>query len=127
MRTSFRPAACGCSLRAGAPEPDLTQLSQQQIGVCLLRGVDADEATSLADFDAVLHHRSAAGTEIDFVGARLGQVAVESKYTDDRWGHALQAVRAMGRFGVGASRSGVQWREDGWVVPAPILALILGG
>jgi hypothetical protein len=30
-------------------------------------------------------------------------------------------------FGIIASRSGVDWREDGWVIPAPILAVLLGG
>jgi hypothetical protein len=54
-------------------------------------------------------------------------VAIESKYTDDQWGRAIQVARASGRFGVVASRAGVQWRDDGCAVPAAILALLLGG
>lgn len=115
------------ALRMGTTEPDLTQLNEQQIGVCLLRNVGAKDAISLADFDAVLHHRGTTGSEIDFVGAALGRVAVESKYVDDRWGATIQTVRATGRFAIVASRSAVAWRDDAWVVPAPILALILGG
>jgi hypothetical protein len=36
-------------------------------------------------------------------------------------------MRASPWFGIVASRSGVEWRSDGWVIPAPILALVLGG
>jgi predicted AAA+ superfamily ATPase len=115
------------ALRGNGREPDLTQLSEQQVGLCLLRNVGADDAVSLADFDSVLHHRTATRAEIDFVGARLGTVAVESKYVDDGWSREMQTVRASPWFGIVASRSGVDWRSDGWVIPAPILALILGG
>lgn len=113
--------------RYGGYEPDLTQLNEQQVGLSLLRAVNAGEAASLAEFDAVLHHRTAAGAEIDFVGSALGGVAVESKYVDDRWGRELRTIAASPWFGVVASRSGVDWRDDGWVVPAPVLALLLGG
>jgi predicted AAA+ superfamily ATPase len=115
------------ALRGAGAEPDLTQLSQQQIGVCLLRNVGAEDAVSLADFDSVMHYRTQTGAEIDYVGPRLGRIVIESKYVDDRWGREMQTIRASGRFGIVASRSGVEWRDDGWVVPTSILALLLGG
>ena len=114
------------SIRSGGYEPDFTQLSQQQIGLCLLRTAGADDAVSLADFDAVLHHRTSTGAEIDFVGARFQGVAVESKYVDDRWGREMQTIARSPWSGIIASRSGIEWRPDGSVIPAPLLALVLG-
>jgi predicted AAA+ superfamily ATPase len=115
------------AIRNGYAEPDLTTLTEQQIGLCLLRNVGAEDAISLADFDSVLHHRTSTGTEIDFVGAAMGEIAVECKYVDDRWGRETQTLRASRWFGIVASRSGVEWGERTWVIPSPILALILGG
>jgi predicted AAA+ superfamily ATPase len=115
------------ALRGAGNEPDLTQLTEQQLGITLLRNTGAEDAVSLADFDAVLHYRSVTDAEIDFVGARMGDVAVESKYTDGNWGRELQTIRASRFRGVLASRSGVEWRDDTWVIPAPILTLLLGG
>jgi predicted AAA+ superfamily ATPase len=115
------------SLRSGEQDLDLTLLSEQQIGLCLLRNVGAEDAISLADFDSVLYYRSATDSEIDFVGSSLGEIAVESKYVDDRWIRALQTIHASPWFGIVASRSGLEWRDDAWVLPAPILALVLGG
>jgi hypothetical protein len=94
--------------------------------VALLRSVGAEDAVSLADYDAVLHYRSATQAEIDFVGPRFGNVAVESKYVDDRWGRELQTISHSRWFGVIASRSGTDWRDPGWIIPAPILAILLG-
>lgn len=114
------------AVRGVGAEPDLTKLSQQQVGVALLRSIGAVDAVSLADYDAVLHYRSATQAEIDFVGPRFGDIAVESKYVDDRWGRELQTISHSPWFGIVATRSGVDWRESGWAIPAPILAILLG-
>ncbi len=115
------------SLRSGEADLDFTLLTEQQIGLSLLRNVGAEDAISLADFDSLLYYRSASDAEIDFVGPALGTIAIESKYVDDRWSRALQTIHASPWFGIVASRSGLEWREDAWVLPAPILALVLGG
>jgi predicted AAA+ superfamily ATPase len=114
------------ALRRTGNEPDLTQLSQQQVAVALLRSLSNGSAVTLADFDAVRYFRASTGAEIDFIGPDLGRIAVESKYTDDRWGREMQTIRASQLFGIIASRSGVEWREDGWVIPAALVALLLG-
>lgn len=114
------------AIRGLGAEPDFTQLSEQQLGVALVRSVGAGSAVGFAEFDSVLHYRSATGAEIDFVGRQLSPVALESKYVDDRWAREMQTIRASPWFGVLASRSGLDWREDGWVVPIPILVLLLG-
>ena len=115
------------ALRGIGNEPDLTQLTQQQLGIALLRNLDAAGAADIADFDDVLHHRSRTGAEIDFVGRRLDGVALESKYVDARWGREAQTLAASPWQGVIATRSVTEWRDDVWAVPAPILAVLLGG
>lgn len=114
-------------LRRGGREPDLTQLSQQQIGLALLRSLDTDGTADIADPGTVLHYRSATRAEIDFVSRRFGEIAVESKYVDDRWGRELQTIARSPWFGIVATRSGLEWGDDAWVMPAPILVLLLGG
>ena len=64
---------------------DETALSEQQLGMALLRSSARDGDNSYASFDRVLHHRSATGAEIDFVGPGFGGLAIESKYVDGRW------------------------------------------
>ena len=64
---------------------DETALSEQQLGMALLRSGLRDGHCSYADFDRVLHFRSATGAEIDFVGPDFGGLAIESKYVDGRW------------------------------------------
>lgn len=115
------------SIRGHGREPDLSQLSEQQVGVALLRALDATASVSVDDYSALLYYRHSTGSEIDFVGRGLGHVAVESKYADDDTsGRASQTFRATPWHGILASRSATRWDEAISVIPAPLLALLLG-
>ncbi len=75
---------------------DLSVLSEQQLGMALLRNIESENPGSYVHFDHVLHHRTQAGREIDFVGPGFGGLAFESKYVDEGpWrnttGRTLQA------------------------------------
>jgi hypothetical protein len=115
------------ALRQVGSEPDFTQLSQQQVGVALLRSLDAVAIGDIADYDAVLYYRSRTRAEIDFVGRGMHGVVVESKYSDATTGRDAQTLRASGWQGVIASRSVTQYPEKVTVLPAPIVAVLLGG
>lgn len=112
--------------RGRGQEPDHTRMSEQQVGLCLLRSLASSGAGAIHEYGSVMHYHSATRAEIDFVGRGLGRSAVESKYTDDRWGRELQTIAASPWFGIIASRSGVEWRDDAWIIPAAMLALLLG-
>lgn len=115
------------ALRGYGREPDLTQLSEQQLGLALLRALDATAIGAIDDHDALLYYRSSTGSEIDFVGRRLVPLAIESKYVDDdRWGRIQQAFKATPWSGIVASRSVLQWEEHISVIPAALLVLLLG-
>lgn len=108
-------------------EPDLTQLNEQQIGVALLRALDATATGPVDDYSSLLYYRHSSGSEIDFVGRGLGPIAVEGKYVDDgRWGRVRQTFQAARWHGILASRSAIRWEDTISVLPAPVLALLIG-
>ena len=87
------------------PAPDFSVLSEQQLGMALLRSIDTSSPGSYLDFDRVLYHRSASRTEIDFVGPDLGDVAIESKYVDGRWRTPARTMKSSRWRGIIATRT----------------------
>jgi uncharacterized protein len=113
--------------RGHGREPDLTQLSEQQLGLALLRALGESAVGSVDDFSSLLYYRHSSGSEIDFVGRDLGAVAVESKYSDDdRWGRTRQTFAATRWAGIVATRASAHSDEVITALPVPILVLILG-
>lgn len=105
--------------------PDLTQLTEQQLGVTLLRAREHDEPGTWTDFDSLMHYRSKTRKEVDFVGAWLRHVPFEGKYTEGHWLRETQtAVAAYGRC-VLATRNVLDRDGERIAVPAAILAFLL--
>ena len=74
----------GISDALDASTPDPSALSEQQLGMALLRSFEREHPGSYMEFARVLHHRTRTRKEIDFVGPGFGGIAIESKYVDDR-------------------------------------------
>ena len=106
---------------------DLTILSEQQLGMVLLRNLERRFPGSYVGFERVLYHRTGAGTEIDFVGPDFGGVAIESKYVDDYgWRKAIQTLKASPWKGIVATRGLIDLKDpDVAAVPAAFLAWLL--
>ena len=64
-----------CARLAGDRPQDLTALSEQQLGVALLRNFERHEPGDYVEFSRVLHHRTTTNAEIDFVGPGFGDIA----------------------------------------------------
>ena len=112
--------------RLGVGAPDVGALSQQQIGMALLRSFERDRPGSYLEFDRVLHHRTATRKEIDFVGSEFGGVAIESKYVDGRWRRDAQTLAASGWRGVVATRTELNVEDAGvMAIPASMLAWLI--
>jgi len=112
------------SLRNPAfPPLDLSKLSQQQVGVSLLRAMG--EGDTFLDFSALLYARTATRKEIDFVGPRLHGLPVEGKYVDTYPGRDAQTLEAYAGKGILATRSGVRVTANVVAVPAAFLVLLL--
>ena len=87
------------------PSPDLSALSEQQLGMALWRNIEASRPGSFLDLGRVMHHRSPTRAEIDFVGPDLGEFAIESKYVDGRWRGPARTLQASRWRGIVATRS----------------------
>lgn len=105
---------------------DLTALSEQQLGMALLRGLEHDVPGSYTDFARVLHHRTSTRKEIDFVGPDFGGAALESKYVDGRWRSEAQTLQASPWRGIVATRTELNLDDQQVVaVPTALLAWLV--
>ena len=106
--------------------PDPTRLSEQQIGLSLLRQRESAERGSYIRFESVMYRRTASKSEIDFVGPWMDGVPFESKYVDGAWLREAQPARAaFAGAAVLATRSVVDYDNRARAIPAPIVALML--
>jgi predicted AAA+ superfamily ATPase len=106
--------------------PDDTQLTEQQLGMTLLRAHEASHPGTFADHDALLIHRSATGAEVDFTAAWLGGIPFEGKYTEGAWRRQTQtAAAAFDGKAVVSTRNVIDRDGNRRAVPAPFLALLL--
>ena len=109
-------------------DPDDSQLTEQQLGVLLLRaGGGGPEA--LLEANTVMYERTSSDAEIDFVGPELG-VGFEGKYVDGPWRRSAQTMRARRERGVMVTRTVLDLDErEGatrvWAVPAGIVGWLL--
>lgn len=118
-------ARLAAARRPGAAAPDLTKLSEQQVGMALLRQATRQDPGSYPRFEHVLYYRTATRSEIDFVSGGRSAVPVESKYVDGPWRRDAQTLRAAFGRGIVATRSVLEVDDDVWAVPAPLVALSL--
>lgn len=109
-------------------EPDDSLLTEQQLGLLLLRAAGAGGPEALLEAGVVMYERTASDAEIDFVGPELG-IAFEGKYVDGPWRRAAQSMRAREGGGVMVTRTvlDLDTREGNpvWAVPAGIVGWLL--
>jgi uncharacterized protein len=110
-------------------DPDDSQLTEQQLGVLLLRAAAGPSPESLLKGGAVMYERTASDAEIDFVGPGL-ETAFEGKYVDGPWRRAAQTMRARYEHGVMVTRTVLDLNElkgtpRVWAVPAGIVGWLL--
>jgi predicted AAA+ superfamily ATPase len=112
---------------AAFPAPDSTVLTEQQLGMALLRAAEAATPGVFPSFDQVMYERTPTRKEIDFVGPGLSPVAIEGKYTDTgRWVGEAATVNASRYAGILATRGTLDTSatspDRAWAVPAALLA-----
>lgn len=109
-------------------DPEDSQLTEQQLGVLLLRAAGAGPE-ALLEAGTVMYERTSSDAEIDFVGPDL-ETAFEGKYVDGPWRRAAQTIRARHERGVMVTRTVLDTSEmEGsrrvWAVPAGIVGWLL--
>ncbi len=109
------------------PEPDVSRISEQQLGFALVRRTAAGDPGRYADFTHVMYARSGTGAEVDFCGEPLASVAFEGKYTDSGVARESQTMRTMfGGCGVLATRAKLDRIDKARAIPAALVAYLLG-
>jgi predicted AAA+ superfamily ATPase len=107
--------------------PDITDLSEQQLGVCLLRVIARTDPLIILDEAALMVRRNPnTGSEIDFVGG-LVETPIESKYVSRKWKHERKALDEHYQRGVIATRDILDLSEGIWAVPSGLLAWSIDG
>jgi len=110
------------------PEPDVSRISEQQLGLALVRRAASGDPGRYADFAHVMYARSSTGAEVDFCGEPLGPVAFEGKYTDASVARESQTMRTMfGGRGILATRAKLGRIGEARAIPAALVAYLLGG
>lgn len=108
-----------------AEPPDYTQLTEQQIGIALLRQHESEAPGSFPRFETLLYQRTETGKEIDFAGPWLAGVPYEAKYVEGRWKREAQTARAAYGRGVLITRNVNERDREMLAIAAPIAALLL--
>jgi predicted AAA+ superfamily ATPase len=107
--------------------PDITCMSEQQLGVCLLRAIARAERFAILDEAALLVRRNPrTGSEIDFVGPLL-QTPIESKYVSQNWRGERRILDEHYGRGILATRDVLDLSENIWAVPAGLVAWTIDG
>lgn len=106
--------------------PSLAALSEQQLGVALLRAAERAEPGAFPRFDRVLFARTPSRKEIDFVPGAYPTEPIESKYSDGPWRRSAQTLQAARGRGVMATRNVLELDHTPmWAVPAALVALLI--
>jgi uncharacterized protein len=109
--------------------PDDSQLTEQQLGLSLLRSSGDRGPGALLEASTVMYEKTPSRSEIDFVGSRLG-VPFEAKYVDGPWRRAARTIRAREKGGILATRTVFDLEDRAgespvWAVPVGILGWLL--
>lgn len=111
---------------SGGQRPDLTQLSEQQLGMVLMGHAENRSPGCFHDADRVLYYRNGNAKEVDFVGPDFGGFAIESKYVDGDSRRGLNALRSSPWRGIVATRSELNLDDpDLSAIPTGMLAWAL--
>jgi uncharacterized protein len=106
--------------------PEASKLSEQQIGVAVLRSVLPTEIDSILDESAMLVQRNpSSGAEVDFVGPYL-QVPIESKYVSQGWRRDARWIRDVYGHGLCLTRDVLDTSGPVWALPSGAFAWAIG-
>ncbi len=114
------PSERGGAYRA----PDISRLSEQQLGLSLLRAAAGGRADAFIAAEDVLYERTSTA-EIDFVGAAIG-VPFESKYVERGWRRESRALLARYDRGILATRNILDTEGEVWALPTSLVVWLLG-
>jgi uncharacterized protein len=105
-------------------EVDASAISEQQLGLELLRSLERERPGTYAQFSDVMYQKTSS-KEVDFCGPRFGKSGFEGKYVDSGWRRESLTLRAAFGAGVLATRGLLDTGGEVWAVPAPFISWVL--
>jgi predicted AAA+ superfamily ATPase len=122
----------GTSLRAGAPEPDMTALTEAAIAVAMAAAIDGRQPGRWMAGDTIGYARTGSGQEVDFgpvgVPGPSGcqwTTPIEVKWVTDGWRAEARTIEGKYHGGIIATKNITGMETPAWAIPAPLLALLL--
>ncbi len=122
----------GTILRAGAPEPDMTALTEEAIAVAVAAAIDNRQPGRWMAGDTIGYVRTASGGEIDFAPIAVPgpngsewTTPTEVKWVSDGWRAEARTIEGRYHRGILATKSITRLDTPAWAVPAPVVALLL--
>ena len=107
-----------------SPLADTSALSEQQLGIAILRALERELPGRFADFTSLMF-AVPTRKEIDFVSALFPTLGFEGKYVDSRWRQESLTLKTRFGRGVFATRSVFDLDSEVWAVPAGMLSWLL--
>jgi uncharacterized protein len=107
-----------------SPLADASAISEQQLGIALLRALECEYPGRFADFTSMTYVVPTR-KEIDFVSPLFPNLGFEGKYVDERWRQESLTLKTRFGRGVFATRSVLDLSEAVWAIPAGMLVWLL--
>jgi hypothetical protein len=116
--------------RGGGFAPAASAITEQQLGLHLLRQHEAERPGTFSSYTELLSMKTPSEKEIDFAGAWTDGIAFEGKYVDERIRRESltaksQVAGGVLRGAVLATRGFVSFTEPVWAIPAPVIVWLL--
>jgi len=122
----------GALLRAGAPEPDMTALTESALAVALAAAIDHRQPGRWMTGDTIGYVRTRSGEEVDFGSTPVPSdsgtqwtTPIEVKWVTDGWRSEARVIEGKFGSGIVATKNVTRLDTPAWAVPAPVLALLL--
>lgn len=123
----------GTMLRSGAPEPDMTALTEEALAVSIASAIDNLQPGRWMAEDTMGYVRTTSGHEVDFGPVTVPSpngvqwtTPIEVKWVSDGWRSEARSIEARFRRGIVATKNVTRTDTISWAIPAPLLALLLG-
>jgi hypothetical protein len=122
----------GSALRAGAPEPDMTALTEETLAVAMAAAIDRFQPGRWMTGDTIGYVRTASGQEVDFAPVAIPgpngsewTTPVEVKWVSGGWRAEARTIEGRYHRGIVATKNVTRLDTPAWAIPAPLLALLL--
>jgi predicted AAA+ superfamily ATPase len=123
----------GHHLRAGAPVPDMTTLTENALAIHLAIAIDDRQPGRWTSGDTIGYVRTGSGNEVDLgpiavptAAGTAHSVPVEAKWVARGWRSEARVIENRFHRGIMATKNITNLDNSSWAIPAPTVAMMIG-